>query len=33
MSEELKLNVFVSWSGQRSGEVAKALKAWMEATF
>lgn len=30
MGDELKLEVFISWSGPRAGAVAKELKSWLE---
>lgn len=33
MTEELRLEVFISWSGLRAGAVANELKSWLEVTF
>src|SRR4051812_17656795 len=30
---EIKLNVFISWSGTRSGRIADALKIWLGVAF
>lgn len=33
MNQDWKLNVFISWSGQPSGEIAKAIAAWLKVGF
>jgi TIR domain len=33
MSDELKLDVFISWSGERSKMIAEKLKNWLEIAF
>lgn len=33
MSEESQLRVFISWSGERSGSIAKILSEWLEDSY